>query len=118
MKSILLFIGMLGFISMTTAADFEQQSLQLCEKVKSCALAELDGQDLSTEMKAMVTSSMDGMCEMMAVQFSDAGVSSELHSQASACMDSLKSLSCAELMEGESETPACVELEKRVTESE
>jgi len=113
-----LVILFLGIVPAVMAADFESQSLQLCEKIKSCALAELEGQELSADMKSMVMSSMDGMCDMMAAQYSSAEKNTELHQQAVACMDSLSSLSCEALMEGDSRTPACIELEKRAAEYE
>ena len=113
-----LVILFLGIVPAVMAADFDSQSLQLCEKIKSCALAELDGQEMSAEMKSMVMSSMDGMCNMMATQYNGAEQYTELHQQAVACMDSLSSLSCTALMNGGSETAACLELEKRVAEYE
>lgn len=100
------------------AADFESQSLQLCEKIKSCSLAELEGQEMSAEMKSMVMSSLDGMCDIMAAQYSGAEQYTELQQKVAACMDSLSSLSCAALMNGDSETPTCIELEKRIAEYE
>ena len=107
------FIFFLGIAPAVMATDLETQSLKLCEKVKSCAIAELEGQELSAEMKSMVMSSMDGMCDMMTSQFSNAEGYEELQQQALACMESLSSLSCSALMAGESRTPACIELEKR-----
>jgi len=98
--------------SIVLAADMEQRSSQLCEQVKSCVLADLEGQALSAEIKSMVTSSMNGMCDVMAAQFSTVKGDEDLQQQAAACMDSLSSLSCAELTKGV-ETPACIVLEKR-----
>ncbi|RKZ87786.1 MAG: hypothetical protein DRQ39_03650 [Gammaproteobacteria bacterium] len=115
---VILTILFLGIVQAVMAADFESQSLQLCEKVKSCALAELEGQELSPDMKLMIMSSMNGMCDMMTEQYSGAEQYAELHQQAASCMESLSSLSCSELMEGKSRTPACIELEKRAAEYE
>jgi hypothetical protein len=120
MKSMLVIL-FLGIVPAAMAADFQSQSLQLCEKIKSCALSELEGQEMSAEMKSMVMSSMDGMCDMMTAQYSEysgAEQYAELYQQAAACMESLSSLSCSELMEGESRTPACIELEKRAADYE
>ena len=109
---LILFIFCLVMMSVTSAADFEQQSLKLCNKIKSCALADLDTEDLSAEMKTMIMASMDGMCTMMIAQYSGADKDIELHQEIAACMDSLSPLSCEDLMEGDSDTPACLELER------
>jgi len=111
----LLFMMLLAFLPTTMAiADIEQQSLQFCEKMKLCALQGLDGQELSADMKTMVTSSMDAICDEMVKEFNDEEFKGdeELHQQASACLDSLSSLSCTALMNDEVDTPACQTLEK------
>lgn len=107
-------IVFLSVLQMASADTIDQQSLQLCEKVKSCALAELEGQDMSADMKSMVLSSMDGMCQAMATEFSNDSIKKQddLRKQASACMVSLSSLSCAQLMDGATDTAECAALEK------
>jgi hypothetical protein len=97
-----------------SAGSIEEQSQQLCEKIKSCALTELEGQDMSADMKSMVLSSMDGMCQAMATEFSNESIKEyeDLRQQASVCMTSLSSLSCPQLMDGATDTPECVALEK------
>ena len=96
------------------AGTIEQQSLQLCEKIKSCAVAELEGEDMPADMKEMVMSSMNGMCVAMASEFNNDSIKeyADLRKQAEACMTSLAALSCSQLMNGATETPACVKLEK------
>lgn len=114
MKSILIIV-LLSVSQWTVADNLAQQTMQLCEKIKSCALAELDGQELPADMKAMVISSMDGICAAMSTEFNNDNIKEyeELGKQAQACMSSLSSMSCASLMDGENDTPACKELEKR-----
>lgn len=99
------------------AENSDQQSLQLCEKVKSCAVAELEGHEMSADMKTMVMSSMDGMCAAMATEFNNDNIKQfeDLRQQAKACMTSLASLSCSQLMDGVTDTPACIALEKSAT---
>ena len=114
MKSIL-YVLILAFMSITTVmADIDQQSLQFCEKIKSCALQELDGQELSADMEKMIMSSMDGMCNAMAEEFNSENAQGyeDLRQETQVCMDSLSSLSCSALMNGETDTPACIALEK------
>lgn len=111
---------LLSAIQIASAETIEQQSLQLCEKIKSCALTELEGQDMSADMKSMVLSSMDGMCQAMATEFSNDSIKEydDLRKQASACMASLSSLSCPQLMDGATDTPECVALEKSAAKYE
>ncbi|MFW5427316.1 MAG: hypothetical protein ACKE8R_08705 [Methylophagaceae bacterium] len=110
----------LSAIQIASADTIDQQSLQLCEKIKSCALTELEGQEMSADMKSMVLSSMDGMCAAMATEFSNESIKEyeDLRQQASACMASLSSLSCPQLMDGATDTPECVALEKSAAEYE
>ncbi len=114
MKYIAAILLLLSAVQIVSADAIDQQSLQLCEKIKSCALAELEGQDMSADMKSMVLSSMDGMCQAMATEFSNDSIKQYegLRQQAKACMASLSSLSCPQLMDGATDTPECVALEK------
>jgi len=111
---------LLSAVQIASADTIDQQSLQLCEKIKSCALTELEGQDMSADMKSMVLSSMDGMCQAMATEFSNESIKEydDLRQQASACMASLSSLSCPQLMDGATDTPECVALEKSASKYE
>jgi hypothetical protein len=120
MKYIIAILLFLNVLQIASADTIEQQSLQLCEKIKSCALAELEGQDMSADMKSMVLSSMDGMCQAMATEFSNENVKEyeDLRKQATACMVSLSSLSCPQLMDGATDTPECVALEKSAAKYE
>ncbi|MDQ7072294.1 MAG: hypothetical protein Q9N32_00330 [Gammaproteobacteria bacterium] len=113
MKAILLIL-LFSISQWAIAETIEQQSLQLCEKIKSCAAAEIEGEDMTAEMKAMIMSSMDGMCMAMASEFNNDRIKdyAELRKQATACMTSLLTLSCSQLMNGETNTPACIALEK------
>ncbi|MBL1319525.1 MAG: hypothetical protein COA63_000500 [Methylophaga sp.] len=116
----ILAILLLNAIQTASADTIDQQSLQLCEKIKSCALAELEGHDMSADMKSMVLSSMDGMCQAMATEFSNDSIKEydDLRKQATACMTSLSALSCPQLMDGATDTPECVALEKSAAEYE
>lgn len=119
MKSIL-FIALLSLAQWVMAENMDQQSLQMCEKVKSCALAELDGQELPEEMRTMVMASMDGMCQAMDSSFKEDKINeyADLYKQAELCMESLMSLSCDSFMNGETETAACTDLEKETAKYE
>jgi hypothetical protein len=118
MKPILVIL--LFSTSQVIADTIDQQSLQLCEKIKSCAATEIEGEDMTAEMKAMVMSSMDGMCMAMASEFSNDRVKkyAELRKQGAACLTSLSTLSCSQLMNGDTNTPACIALEKSTAQDE
>lgn len=119
MKYIIAILYLCAF-QIAFADTVEQQSLQLCDKIKSCALTELEGEDMPADMKSMVMSSMDGMCVAMATEFNSDSFDAhaELRQQAQACMASLSSLSCPQLMDGATDTPECVKLEKSAAEYE
>ena len=119
MKYIIALLYLCAF-QISYAGTIEQQSLQLCDKIKSCALAELEGEDMPADMKSMVISSMDGMCAAMATEFNNDSFDDHaaLRQQAQACMASLSSLSCPQLMDGATGTPECVALEKSAAEYE
>ena len=44
------------------ADELAQETLKLCEKVKSCAMAAMEGQDLTPETLQMLQPMMDSMC--------------------------------------------------------
>ena len=120
MKFILLIVS-LSIISLTSlAADLKQESAQFCTKIKSCALAELEGQDIPADLREMATSAMEGMCHSISDEFDNEQIQEyeELSQKAASCMNSMSSLSCDVLMNGEMETPACTDFEKSMSKYE
>lgn len=91
------------------ADSLESAANDLCEKVKSCSLAELNQQDLTPEMKAMLEPMLQNMCAAMREGIREVPVEHDLYDPAVACMRSMAGLSCTEFNNGSTvETPECV----------
>jgi hypothetical protein len=88
--------------SMTDAA------LGLCEKVKSCAMAQIDEQDLTPEIRQMMQPMLDGMCANMQSSVGEFSPGHPLYVPAEACMRSMETLSCDMIQDpAQVETPEC-----------
>lgn len=103
-----------GLAMLVAAANVGADSLEsaandLCEKVKSCSLAELNQQDLTPEMKAMMEPMLENMCAAMRQGIQEVPVEHELYASAVACMRSMANLSCADFQdESKVETSECL----------
>ncbi|MEM1112363.1 MAG: hypothetical protein AAGI11_10690 [Pseudomonadota bacterium] len=99
-----------GADSLTAAAD------DLCEHVKSCAMAQMAAEeDLTPEMRQMVEPVIQNMCSSMRGQIQDVGSGHPLYGPSVACMRSMSSISCDKMMEGDGMyTDECKEYEARV----
>jgi len=95
------------------ADDYSDASLALCEKVKSCALAQMDSQEVTPEVRQMMQPMLDSMCTSMLASVPEVAKSHAMYEPAVACMKSLDALSCEEMQgDGGSKTAACMEYEK------
>ena len=95
------------------ADDYKGASLALCEKIKACALVQMDSQDITPEVRQMMQPMLDSMCTSMLASVPEVAQGHAMYEPAIACMESLDALSCEE-MQGEAgaKTPACMEYEK------
>lgn len=104
--------------STANADDMSKASKRICDKVKSCGLAELERQQLPPEMAAMMKGMFEGMCQAMVTPYIIKAEDKGLEKKSLACLDSIEDMSCGELMEGDAEhTPACKDLQKAVDEA-
>ncbi len=95
------------------ANEMADAAESLCEKVKSCALAQMAEQDLSPEMRQMMQPTLDGMCAQVRGKVGDVPTGHPLYKPAVACLDSMNALSCEEMHSSEGAlTPACEEYEE------
>jgi hypothetical protein len=94
----------------SVAADsLESAANDLCEKVKACSLAELNEQDLTPEMKAMMEPMLENMCAAMRQGIQEVPVEHQMYAPAVACMRSMASLSCADFQDDSKvETRECI----------
>lgn len=115
MKNIAIYLAILVGVMLpflTVADNYTDASLALCEKVKSCAIAQMGEQDVTPEMQKMIQPMLDNMCANMSASMPEVAKEHALYKPAMACMNSLEALSCEQMQEGTgSETPACKEYE-------
>ncbi len=88
------------------ASDLAQKGLALCEKVKSCAVIELDNSGVPEGMRPVMMESFDSACNDLRAQFEVPENYEQITDLAGACMDSMHELNCNDLM-AENETSAC-----------
>ena len=100
------------------ADELEDVSLQLCEKVKSCALAQMQEQDLTPEMREMMQPMLEGMCANMQGKVDDVPRDHRLYKPALECMRSMANLSCEEMQNADQvRTPECEEYDRLAREA-
>ena len=85
--------------TVATADSLESAANDLCEKVKSCTLAEMNQQELTPELKAMMEPMLENMCVAMREGIREVPVEHELHAPAIACLRSMANLSCADFQD-------------------
>lgn len=93
-------------------SEFSAEISALCEKTKSCAIAEMK-KSLPPNMQEMAIGMVSQACASIEQSYAylENGEHAELIESATACMKSMSSLSCEQLM-GDSETQACKDYEK------
>jgi hypothetical protein len=101
------------FSANASAAGIEAKSKQFCEKIKTCTLAQMEGQDIPPEMEEMLTPLIDKMCTEMMASVDTSNSDKSLEEEGIACMDSMTALSCDALMSGKAETKECAALEAK-----
>lgn len=87
----------------------------LCEKVKTCSMAQVPEADLTPEMRQMMEPMLENMCESMRSNIAEVPEGHQLHDPAVACMRSMADLSCEQMQsEQQAQTEACREYENLV----
>ena len=106
------------FISMPLAAEeLTTAAMDLCEKVKGCAMQQIAQEDLTPEMRQMMEPMLEGMCANMRASIGEVPTGHTLYQPAVACMRSMSKLSCEQMQNPEQmQTPACEEYQKKVQE--
>jgi len=100
------------------AGDLEQTSVALCEKVKACALAQMNEEDLTPETRQMMQPMLDNMCANIRDQISQVPTAHPHYAPALACMQSMEALGCDDMMSEERmHTPECEQYRQLAQES-
>lgn len=91
------------------ADDFDEARDALCDKTRSCAMARMESaENMSDEMKEMMASSLESMCDGLEQTFNSALRTHELYEPALACMQEMAEMECDSLMgEGARKSEAC-----------
>jgi hypothetical protein len=87
--------------------ELQQAADALCEKVRSCAMAQVRQEDMTPEMRAMMEPMLENMCTRMRAGVADAPVDHKLYEPAVACMRSMADLSCEQIESLADGTPEC-----------
>ena len=115
MKKTSVLVGLIGGVIISTAVcadEYSDAALGLCEKIKSCAVAQMDQQALTPEIRQMMQPMLDGMCDRMLKQIPEVAKEHALYKPSLACMKSLEASDCDSMQQTQDETPACREFEK------
>jgi hypothetical protein len=106
-------------VSAVRAEEFTEASQTLCEKVKSCAMEQLQSANLPPQAREMMQPTLDTMCEQMQAKVGDVPTGHALYKPAVACMQSMNTLTCEMLQSPDNlATPECEEYEKLARESD
>ena len=94
------------------ADEFTDASTKLCLKLKSCAMAQVDQQNLTPEIRQVMASGLNEMCANLHSQVAAVPSGHALYDSALACMRSIEALDCSRMIDsGQVSTRACQEHE-------
>ena len=110
--SVISFLLAAATFSATSHAGLKESSEALCQKFRECAYAEMEQEELTPEMKAMMEGMLNQMCASFVPSAEMAMGNAVLERKAEACFNSMQSMSCDALTNMEGETPACRDLEE------
>jgi len=98
--------------------DLTTAAMDLCEKVKSCAMAQMAEEDITPEMREMMQPMLDNMCESVQSSMGDVPTGHALYGPALACMRSMEKVSCQQMQNPDGmKTPECDKYEKLAREA-
>lgn len=108
----LLLLSTLFLPGIASATSLNEATDTLCGKIKSCATAQLEQQDLPPAMLQMMKAMFDETCASMISPYADKATNAGLEKKAIACIESINTLSCTNLMQNSgAETAECKALE-------
>ncbi len=119
MRSAFALLATVVFSAQTIAeSQFGTEVSTLCEKTKSCAIAEMK-KSLPANMQEMAMGMVSQACVSIEQNYAhiENGQHADLVKSATACMKSMSNLSCEELLD-DPETQACKDYEKEAAKYE
>ncbi len=113
MRTPLVIAALAAIVALPAGADdIGDAALELCEKVKACSMAQIDKEDLTPEVEAMMKPMLDGMCANMQSRVAVVDSGHPMYDVSLRCMRSMSALSCDQMMnESPTVTPECEEYE-------
>lgn len=110
-KVLPLFI-LLALPSIGAAISLNQATNTLCDKIKSCARAQMAQQDLPPAMQQMMATMFEQSCTSIIAPYADKATNAGLERKAIDCISSINNLSCGAIMTATgSKTAECSTLE-------
>jgi len=101
------------------AQEIVEAASGLCEKVRTCAMAQIDKEDLTPELRQMMEPMLDSMCANMQSKVQEVKVGNALHQPAVDCMRSMQALSCEDMQDpARMQTAQCESYEKLAREAQ
>jgi hypothetical protein len=117
-QSMCVFILVLSAAQSVAADEMTEAAQNLCEKAKSCAMAQVAEEDLTPELRQMMQPMWDSMCANMQSKVGKVPPGHPLSSSALACMRSMQKLTCEGMLGQQESTPECQAHEKLVAETQ
>jgi len=100
------------------ATSLNQATNKLCDKIQSCARAQMAQQDLPPAMEQMMTAMFEQSCTSIIAPYADQATNAGLEKKAVACINSINTLSCGTIMTATgSKTAECKTLESAAREA-
>ncbi|MDD1793656.1 hypothetical protein LRP50_10995 [Enterovibrio sp. ZSDZ42] len=113
-------MGLLLFVCFSVQSaispDLDNQISVLCDKMQSCALESLGGENVDTANSAFVEKMIGAACRQIRGEFDVMSLSNKVDTAATACLKSMTALSC-QAFESDVETPECSALAKMTQNS-
>ncbi len=95
-----------------TAANVDKlgdTATRLCDKIKSCAVAQLEQQQLTPEMRQMIAPSLEGMCKGVRTRVHEVKLDPAMQDAAIACMKTMASAGCEAFVDDQQKLPEACE---------
>ena len=112
MKNLLL-VSLFLFGAQTANAELVSEGRVLCQKIKSCAIVEIDKQQISPDERAAILDLFDNQCVASVQKYEKDVGAAGLEGKAHACLKSLQAQTCDDLIAGTGPitTPSCTDFE-------
>ncbi|WNO08873.1 hypothetical protein [Teredinibacter sp. KSP-S5-2] len=110
-------VKQLGEQHQVDTSRYDKASKDLCEKMKSCSMAEME--NVPAAMQQLLQQTLSNVCDTISANYQLEVAYQDLYDQAANCMESLTQLPCEQAVEAEgNETKQCQEFQKQLEKYE